>query len=335
MTALLKHQAKINAELVGDKLMNTSTDNYNTTANHNLSSLLSQIQDNGPAHSAPTGQKKARGFVAKENIRSGTTGIQQQIDEQYTNDKVSISSHKPQQQPPFLQSNADKTKKEISPGIWLQLLLLLISAALLASTLFRLDAQTNNFEDSLSVVDEKIQQSVNFQKQHSSPGASKISATLQAVQKELQLIKTDYSALDKKYVELSQNNTAVDVQQGASAQDDISIFKYEILSLKSELQAVKNKLKITNIDKGSDTEKTASNGLTITLASLTNKNKAEQIVQQLYAEGLLPTIKQAVVNGERVYRLSVSGFYDRNEAESFIRKADKKYGMKDSRIRKS
>jgi cell division septation protein DedD len=321
--------------LIGDKLMNTSPDNYSSPANHNLSSVLSQIQDNGPAYAESANQGNLRSFISKTKTKRATAAPQQQDDEQYPDDKLSLSSNNLQQESPAHSTNPRITKKAISHGIWLQLLLLLISAALLASTLFRLDAQTNNVEDSLSSFDDKIQESVDFQKQHSTDGATKINAALQALQKEFQLIKTDYSALDKKYVALVKNKTAATTRSKSATNDDASIIKYEILSLKSELQAVKNKLNISGNAHGSTTDRSPDNSLTVALASLTNKTKADKIVQQLYAEGLFPTIKQAIVKGERVYRLSVSGFIDRDEAEAFIRKAGKRYGMKDSRIRRS
>lgn len=324
--------------------MNTAAYNYNSPVNHNLSSVLSQIQDNGPAQTGLTGKKNLRDLLSGENTKADTASIRQQDDQLYNGDTVSISSNGAHGEP---QSQTKKspatdsvtTKKEISPGIWLQLVLLLISTALLLSTLFRLDAQTNDVENSLSVydekIDEKIQESVDFQKKNTSDGTIKINAALHSLEQELQTIKTDYSTLDKKYVALVQSQASEKTQDAASILDDVSVFKYEILSLKSELQAVKSKLQITKPDKAKTTKTAAGNGLSIALASLTNRIKAEKIVQQLHEEGLLPTIKQAIVKGERVYRLSVSGFDNRAEAESFILKADRKYGIKNSRIRKS
>ncbi len=315
--------------------MNISANNYNAIANHNLSSVLSQIQDNGPAY-ADSGREQHRNQVSQGTMNHNTAPGKQPADDLY-DDTVAISSGAKTSAQQSA-GNLSSVKKEISPGVWLQMLLLLISAALLASTLFRLDLQTNTIENSLSVydekIDEKVQESVELQRENSTDGTTGIKAALQSLQKEMQLIKTDYSALDKKYVEMAQNKATIE-KQNTVAQDDASTFKYEILSLKSELQTVKDKLKLTGTVKGSLAKTPANNGLTVALASLTNKDKAEKIVQQLYAEGLLPSIKQAIVNGARVYRLSVSGFYNRDEAESFIRKADEKYGMKDSRIRKS
>lgn len=319
--------------------MNMTADSYNAIANHNLSSVLSQIQDNGPAYAESARQKNSRNSSRKGSANYNSASSKQADDELYGDDTISISSNGAQEKSQHRPANSAQTKKEISPAIWLQLLLLLISAALLASTLFKLDAQSNDIENSLSVydetIDEKIQESVDLKKSKSPDGTTKIKETLLALQNELQTMKADYSALDKKYVTLAQNKASTKTMNSTSLQDDVSVFKNDILSLKSELQTVKNKLKTINPEKNSAAKKMVGNGLTVTLASLTNKNKAEKIVEQLYAEGLLPNIQQAIVRGERVYRLSVSGFLNRDEAESFIRKADEKYGMKDSRIRKS
>ena len=71
------------------------------------------------------------------------------------------------------------------------------------------------------------------------------------------------------------------------------------------------------------------------LASLTNKFKAEKIIEQLRSVGLSPTLQEANIRGKHVYRLSVEGFASRAEAESFIRKASDKYDMKGGWVRRS
>jgi len=317
--------------------MNTTANNYNSSLNHNLSSILSQIQDNGPAYEESIKQRDPRDSLLQQNTRRDGVDTRQKSNELCDDDTLSISSDGMQEQSQHRTKNSVLTKKDISPGVWLQLLLLLISAALLASTLFRLDAQTNDIENSLSVydenIDEKVQESVDLQKKHLSYGATKINAALQSLQKELKLIKTDYSALNKKYVAIAQSKATAETQN-AAAPDDVSAFKHEILSLKTELQTVKEKLKLSSAGQLS-AENTVHKGVIVNLASLSNRVKADKIVQQLQAEGLIPKIEQAFVNGERVYRLSVSGFVNRDEAESFIRKAGENFGMYDSLIRKS
>lgn len=306
--------------------MNTTAENYNAIANHNLSSVLSQIQDNGPAYAESMVRQNTRSTPPQSRASNKADN------DLYGDDTISLSSTGPQEKQQYNSTSAVTAKKEISPGVWLQLLLLLISAALLASTLFKLDTQSKDIENSLTVYDEnineKIQESVDQLIIKSSSGSTEIQTTLQSLQDELKLIKTDYSTLDKKYVALAESTAAENGKLTASLQK-------EILSLKTELQAVNNTLETAGRKNIAMAKTAINNGLTVNLASLRNKSKAEKIIQQLYAEGLVPNITPAMVRGERVYRLSVSGFVNREEAESFIRKVDKKYGMKGSRIRKS
>jgi len=301
-------------QLIGGMPVTTSFNNYNSAVNHNLSSLLSQIQDDGPAYADAMRHSNPDNVATNNNAKADAThGAAHK--EQYAASKPAIS------------------KKEISPGVWLQLLLLLISAALLVSTLFRLDAQTSELEKSLSDYDEQIQESIDLQNEQVPAGTTKINKKLQALQKDLQLIKTDYSALDKKYGEMAAN-TAVP-QAAPLVQDNIHLYEDEIAVLKSELKTVRSELNTINKSNHSTKEMVANNGVIVNLASFTSKYNAEKIAKQLHADGLAPAIKQAVVRGERVYRLSVSGFLNRNEAETFIRKAGVQYGMADGRIRKS
>jgi SPOR domain len=300
--------------------MTTSFNNFNSSVNRNLSSLLSQIQDDGPAYADAMKQSNPDNVATNNNAKT---------------DAAYVGAHKQQD----AAVKPAISKKEISPGVWLQLLLLLISAALLVSTLFRLDAQTSDLEKSLSDYDEQIQESIDFQNEQVPAGTTKIKKTLQALQKDLKLIKTDYSALDKKYVEMAANTavpqTVQATQAAALVQDNIRLYEDEISALKSELKTVRNELSTINQGDYSIKQMVANNGLIVSLASFTSKYNAEKIAKQLHADGLVPAIKQAVVRGERVYRLSVSGFLNRNEAETFIRKAGTEYGMTDGRIRKS
>jgi len=188
--------------------MNTTAENYNAIANHNLSSVLSQIQDNGPAYAESMARQNTHNMPPQSRVSNNATATNKADDDLYGDDTVSLSSNGPQEKQQYRTTNATSAKKEISPGVWLQLLLLLISAALLASTLFKLDAQSNDIENSLSVYDEKIQESVDLLKMKSSSGSTEIHATLLSLQDELKLIKTDYSALDKKYVALAESTAA-------------------------------------------------------------------------------------------------------------------------------
>ena len=117
--------------------------------------------------------------------------------------------------------------------------------------------------------------------------------------------------------------------------NNVSDLENEILLLKEELATLKNKQNTFKENTGPATKTTDNNTLTVNLASLTNKVKAEELVKKLSTTGLIPSIENAVVNDQRVYRISVSGFADLAAARLFIRTADKQYGMKDSWLRKS
>lgn len=320
-----------NKQFIGDRSVNTSPNYDNSPANRNLSSVLSQIQDDGPAYGDLRQRSNSGNCITEENEKSGVASGEPQAGGSY-DDVLSVSSSGLQKEQDRA-TNSDSSKKKTSPGILLQLLLLIVTA-LLAMTIFRFDVRTDNLEKMLNIFDEKIQGSMVFQSEYVSTDITETNEALRSLQDELQLIKNDYSALDKKYVTMT-DESKPETKGVASIQDNVSVMKYEILSLKSELQAVKNKLKMSKKDKRSTAAVISGSGLTVSLASLTNKDKVEKIAEQLNADGWLPSIKQAVVKGERVYRLSVSGFSDRKEAELFIVKAGKKYGMKDGLIRKT
>ncbi len=316
--------------------MNTTLNNYNASVNRNLSSLLSQIQDDGPAYADSMKQSKQDNVVT--NKRAEPEAIDSAALRQYQNGVESNSL----------------VKKEINQGVWLQLLLLLVSTALLLSTLFRFDAQTDDIEKSLSLYDEKMQETIALQSEQKLVNTTKINKKLQLMQKDLQLIKTDYTALDKKYVAIEINvpaaeekekaKEATQISEQANIQeaviDDIDVYKSEMFSLKNELQKVKNKLG-TKFETSNNTFNreikiaTNSTGSVVSLASFAKKDNAEKMAKKLRVEGLLPEITTAIVNEKPVYRLSVSGFLNKNEAELFIRKASEQYGIFGSRIKES
>jgi hypothetical protein len=331
-SAVLLRKKKQSMRSLGEQPVNISPDDNGSPVNRNLSSVLSQIQDDGPAYTDSKKQRGSGNWVTEENEKSGVTAGKSQAGRLYDDDMLSTSSTRLQQEP-CTTEKPDCLKVKASPGILLQLLLLICVAALLSITLFKFDVRADNLEKTLNIFDEKIKQSEALKSKYLPTDVTEVNEALQSLQQELQLIKSDYSLMDEKYVSMITDKPVTQAKNVTSIQDNVSVLKYEMLSLKSELQAVKDKLKITN--KNATGTVVASSGLTVILASLTNKNKAEEIVEQLYADGLLPSIKQAVVKGKLVYRLTVSGFLNRDEAEIFIRKAGKKYGMKDGLIRKS
>lgn len=314
----------------GDKTVNISSSSYASSANHNLSSLLSQIQDDRPAYA---GTAKRDSFFGRTN-NVDVNHITPQETELQGSNVIPDSGDETGQ---VAGSNMSISTKKVDIGIWFLILLMLSVAVLSVAMLIRLESRTSGIEESLNSYDASLQDSMETMT-HNEELSQRIrntSATLQSIQDDLQKIKKGYEALDGKYTESMANS---DISQQGSMdviKDSVGDLKQEIMALKSELQEVRNKSIAIAGDDKTAVDTVADNGLTVHLASLTNKDKAEQVVEQLNEENLYPFIQTVVVKGKQMYRLSVSGFINREQAEAFVREAGVKYGMKDGWIRKS
>ena len=172
---------------------------------------------------------------------------------------------------------------------------------------------------------------------------STLTSEIRSLRKELELvkdkIKSDKIKVDQiKAGNINQkNNTSV---ISVSKLDSIKM-NANVTSKKIELKAKKNKL-MSKVDAKKGQSKTVYNIqvsekiesiLTVNLVSLSNENKANKMLKKLDIAGLSPSLEKAVVKGKQVYRISVSGFTDLDEAKLFVHNAADKYGVKGSRIR--
>ena len=73
---------------------------------------------------------------------------------------------------------------------------------------------------------------------------------------------------------------------------------------------------------------------TVNLVTLTDRNNAKQAYDQLRTAGVAPLIQEVELKGKTVYRLSVDGFATRGAAEKFVKKATENFGFKSGWIRK-
>lgn len=313
-----------NSQFKGDGSVNTSPNDCATPMNHNLSSLLSQIQDDGPAYRDSVNRKQS-----KEN------SVREKHESRLNNADVSpvFSSQLKQSR----KTHAAVLDNKTNNSIWVLFFLVSCFIALLAFTLFRLDIRTIKLEESFSSYGASMQENMLAQTQQKATLANitNTNETLQSIKKELKLIKTDYSVLDDKYNEFVAKREQSTTDNTKYIQKNVTALNKELVTLKGDLLTIKNNF-IKTDKKTTKVKRAATNrGLVVSLASLSNKIKAEEILEQLYEAGYIPLIQQAVVNGKRVYRLSVSGFSNSKEAELFIRKAGKQYGMKDGFLRKS
>lgn len=312
----------------GDKAMNISARNYASPENQNLSSLLSQIQDDGPAYNDSVKRNSFNNWKKNNDLLTGQgkTGLNSNH-----NIETSAEPNTPNS------SNTDVSEIKTGTGTWLLFLLILSVSILSGATLVRLDMRTSELEESLSIYDTGLQESILSQNQASdlSRSIEDTNAALQSIQQEIESIKAEQEVIDDGYTEPEVNRISLQTDEVELLQDRVGVLRHEILVLKSELLAVKNKFISKNSDKNSTYTAGASKDLTVHLASLTNKSKAEKIVERLHEVDLFPFIQTVVVNGKQVYRLSVSGFSNRNQAEAFIHEAGEKYGLKDGWIRES
>ena len=349
---------------------NTLYNDYVPSANHNLSSVLSQIKDDGPAYSNSV--KRGNLINQRKNNKNGYDKVSlSQQGRALKNDDIKPAPSKKLKQDRL--ANAAKSGVNSKNRVWPQWLLILFITTVAALSLFRLDLRTNEMEQSLNLYGARLKHGIDSNSDDLSPELTTINKTLQSVKKELQYIKTDYSALDKKLAASITNKFSPFIDDEVLTKDNLDVLKSEILTLKNELQTVNNKLVAINKDIKTDITKNngpankvpaniaitaaaitttgitttgivttgitttgiTTTGWVVNLASLTDKIRAEKVVSQLYEAGLFPLIQEVMVNGKRVYRLSVDGFVNRNEAELFAHQAGMKFGMKGGWIRKS
>lgn len=316
----------------GDTIVNISSSQYGSADNSNLSSVLSQIQDDGPAYNES---------IKRDNLSSRNMNTDHNASADSTNQQN--QRHNPDAIPEGSSAQFSEKQRRITNANnyrnWIQLSLIILIGIAAIYTFIKFDARTSDLEQALNVYDDDLQESIESQDESILPEINKINDVIKSVKKELQVIKTDYLALDKKYetaIEIAIEDALLDKTASVTVEkNNVSHLENENMLLKKELAKLKNKLDALNENRSPATKTTANNTLTVNLASLTNEEKAEKLVEKLSAAGLTPSIQSAVVNDQRVYRISVSGFADLDAAKLFLRTADKQYGMKDSWIRKS
>ena len=315
-------------------IVNISSRDYGSPDNSNLSSVLSQIQDDGPAYGKSVKQEQRYSQAANTDYRNDAAPVEQ------SNDVFNSHAGAEQQPSPF-STNELHLGKTSNRSIWLQLTMTLVITVTAGLIMVELDARTSNLEQALNVYDIDLQESITAQGDDLLPEIKKINGALKSVQQDLQIVQTDYSGLGKRYEEAIENNLSTKAGEVVSIKNNVRVLENEILVLTEELEIVKSKLIATKENTRLNNKTTASStissstGLIVNLASLSNAEKAESLVKKLYAAGLSPSIQNTVVKDKRVYRVSVSGFSDEKEAKLFIQNAEKQYGMKDGWIRKS
>ena len=326
-----------------------NTANQKTAAgNKNISSVLSQIQDEGPAYSDSQRQDN---LINLRSDKSNKTPDRQN-NEAFNNEvkqpglAATLRSNSMQNRDRDTYDKATVAGLNINKTTWIQLSLILFIALAIALFLFRLDARTDQLEVSLNSYGDDVLDSIDSYSSELSPGFRSIKKTLTEVKQELEHIKAN--SVSKSKLE---SPIVSEQSEQPSISDNIGIMDDEILALKNELKITQDKLKALNTDKtmagnpgvnrkvavanGSDTTAISTTGWVVNLASFTNIDKTEKALEPLYAAGLSPLIQQANVNGKRIYRLIIDGFASQADAKLFVRRADDEFGLQGGWIRKS
>lgn len=152
--------------------VNISSDDYMTRENGNLSSVLSQIQDDGPAYDGPSkrvdlfsrepnSNRKGHADLANEPDNNSNNNAAQQYASSIADsdrDEVSLTNAGLTKagltKPGFAKASLTKASKN---SAWFQVLLILLIAAIAALTLFNIKLRTSELEHALNMHDADLQ----------------------------------------------------------------------------------------------------------------------------------------------------------------------------------
>jgi hypothetical protein len=315
------------AKDVDDDVVDLSSSVAGSTENRNLSSILSQIQDDGPAYD----ESKKRGnlFSLNKNKTAKSTSLSDE-----KSDRILNNEEKPEEEVPPVSSDRSTLASTAKHSGRKQLFLILSITVVAALVLFNIELRTRFLEQTLNDYNIDLRDSITAQGETFQNEMTKIYKSLKTVQQDLQFIKTDYSDLDSRYHAAAENIISTEAGSAVLIKD-LSVLGNEIQALKDELEGVKSQLSVINKTKKPDVEPAASNRLIVDLVSLTNVDKAEELVKKIYEAGFTPSIKKAPYKNKNIYKISVSGFEDLKQAKVFMRDAGKQYGVHNSRLRKS
>ncbi len=333
-------------------VFNQNITNQNTAAgNRNISNVLSQIQDDGPAYSNPHTDSHAH-LSATSQRQDNLINLRSEKSDNISGGQASESLHSEKKQPDLSAVLKKGRGKPVAAmainkknSAWVQPSLISFAAVIIVFFLFRIDARTNQLEVSLNSLDEEVLDTVDYYSSELTPKFRSIKNTLKEVRKDLEIIKASTES-ELKPGDLTVDNLATNETLQPVVNDNAGIMNDEILALKNELKIAKDKLKTLSENKGvykspdingqiTAAEKISTTGWVANLASFTDKNQADKALEPLYEAGLSPLVQQVNVNGKRIYRLIVDGFVSIADAKLFIRRAGHEFGLPGGWIIKS
>lgn len=311
-----------------EEVVNISSNAYSSLDNSNLSNVLNEIQDDGPAYA----ESKEHVAISKDTKKT-TESKDNKLNDQSNNLTEELLAT-------YKKTSVVKPKVH---AVLLQLLLTLLITVVGVATLYKLDLRTSDLESAITTIDEMQNNDVVINT-GITPEINKIDSKLISFKKDIDLIETNYSDSFKENKEViekmfEEKNNEITLIKNSSFD-----LERKILALTSEIELLKNKFKDNSASNNKaklSTEKVSVirstaplNGLSVMLASLSNKKMVNTITSKLNTAGLLPAVETVVINNKNIHRISVSGFADKEEALLFIRNAKNAYGTSGSKLKK-
>lgn len=306
--------------------------------NKNLSSIISQIRDEGSARlpAKKTVRRTSRNTYKKPAARAA------QI--------VPASQPKPQPLPvieedvemaTFLKNEENTQVNRKAQWLPFVLSLALTVTLVMGFNLYQLNEQANEMEVALISYEEQIDELVDNQEQSekSLNKVSNINKDLTDLKQELLVIKSDFVTYDNKLAqsivtsdEPQQKEIATVKQNVSELEQTLANTRSEMTAIKAAMEEVKGTLLVKAVPEPEQAnqavkETVKTTGWVVNLVSVSTMDQAQKAVEKLEKSGIVPGIKEANVNGARVYRLFVEGFPTRDEAMLFISLAKKQYGF--------
>ena len=317
--------------------------NSGTGKNRNLSSIITRIQDDGPALALAddevhlsTDKIPGSGLDNKLAPRSAaapavnrTAGLQHASGER-SRASAEIATVR------GLKREAAGTNKK--GATQLVALLALVAAGVVCFSAYTMIDRADEIILALRQQGEGMRAGQESQNQTDIlPLVSSLNEEMKALKNEFQAIRNDYRDSENRLSMKIPDDLADQLMKlsavegnGNELQNNLEHIRHDMADMKQVISSVR-----TGLPPVSAATRADSGDWIVNLASLSSRDKAQQAVTQLQESGVAPVIQETVVNGEIVYRLSVDGFFSRDDATLFINKARKELGFEGGWIRRS
>ena len=304
---------------------------YDPFNNRNLSSVITRIQDEGPATSrlkddvyqnaSNKAEVSASAGVKQQQAGSSSTAMRSDDSDYH------VSSEK------FVLDDSDHGtyagKKRNSIGQQLVLMLLVSVIAVMGFLLYQLKMQTDEVRETLRLNEEQTLLYSNAQKPSPElpPRLTSLSEEIGELREELKAIKTDYQASDDRLALNIPRELKPQLMKIAAASENVDALQNEFNQIQGWVHEMGAEIRVIKNEVLPEKMQVLPNSWVVNLAALSSKDKAQVAFEKLRQSAASPVMQEVVVNGKKMYRISAEGFSTPEEAVAFITEARDKYGF--------